>query len=63
MFHKMQEDMYLNWLNWNGYMITLMRGHLSGVCTKYKRDRDTIHPDIGWKFIVMKKVEKEEGGQ
>ena len=55
-FQLMQEEMYDNWQDWNGYMITLMRGHLSGVCTKYKRDRDTIHPS-GWKFIIMRKVD------
>lgn len=55
-FHKLQEEMYFNWTNWNGYVINLMKGRLSGVCTQYKHDRITIHPEIGWKFIVMKKI-------
>jgi len=56
-FHKMQEDMYFNWTNWNGYLITLSQGTLTGVCTKYKKDRNTIHPIAFWKFINMKPLE------
>lgn len=52
-FHELQENMHLSWDRWNGYTVILMSGHLSGVCTNYKKDRDTIHPYNGWKFIHM----------
>lgn len=60
-FQKMQEDMYLNWTNWNGYIIHLMQGHLTGVCTKYKKDRETIHPIGFWKFIEMIPIDDVKG--
>ena len=56
-FHKMLENMHLNWTNWNNYKVSLRRGHVTGVCTKYKRDRDTLHP-AGWKFIQMIPLKK-----
>lgn len=59
-FHKMQRDMFLNWTDWNGYLIVLSLGTLTGVCTKYKKERETIHPVGYWKFISMKPLEKEK---
>ena len=57
-FREMQADMYLNWPNWNGYRVHLMKGRLMGECTYYKKDRDTIHPIGRWKFIEMTPLEE-----
>ena len=58
-FHRMLESMSQNWTNWNGYMISLQRGIVDGVCTKYKRDRDTLH-SWGWKFLAMTPLEASQ---
>ena len=52
-FFAMLLDMCRNWTDWNGYQIILQRGTMTGVCTLYKRNRDTI-PFQGWKFVTMK---------
>lgn len=60
-FHELQVEMYLNRNDWNGYRVWITPGNLTGVCSLYKRNKITIHPEYGWKFIRMWKPKPLRG--
>ena len=56
-FHEMILDMYNNAMNWNGFVVCLQRGTITGVMTRLKRQRRLLFH--GLKFIKMVKLEED----